>query len=106
MKILIADDAKDVVELLKTSLEKDGHTVVTAFEGDVRHELIQKEPFDFAFLDHDMPEVTGLDIIKYVKKNNIPMKTIMITGHDKTDWSFADAAGAEAYLSRDRKRLK
>ncbi|AZZ36757.1 response regulator [Bdellovibrio sp. qaytius] len=59
-KILIIEDDSDIAFVLKTMIELDGYTAVTAGNGQIALDLIQSEgPFQLIFLDMQMPIMNG-----------------------------------------------
>jgi CheY-like chemotaxis protein len=72
MKVLVAEDDRDMCELYKIALESKGHQVVISYDGQecvnmYRHALKedqQKEPFDVVVLDYRMPKIDGLEAAK------------------------------------------
>ncbi len=100
MRILIADDEKDFVEMLKERLKLGGHLVDVAYNGKEALDLIKLKTYDVAFLDHNMPEMTGLELIKYIKTNNLAAKTVMVTSYPAIDEFFAKNTGADEYLTK------
>ncbi|MFC2061688.1 response regulator [Elusimicrobiota bacterium] len=99
-KILIADDEIYFIESLRKALESSGNAVDFAFNGKEALDLIKKNDYDILFLDHNMPELTGLEIIKYVKANNIRAKTVMFTGYPQMSEFFAKSVGADEYITK------
>ena len=99
-RILIADDEERVVKSIRSFLEKRGVYVNFAFDGKQALDLIKKNVYDIAFLDHNMPELTGLELIKFIKQNKPKMKTIMISGYPGMREFFAKAVGADEYLTK------
>jgi two-component system, OmpR family, alkaline phosphatase synthesis response regulator PhoP len=67
--ILIVDDEKDIVDLVKYNLQKEGFTVLTAQNGTQALEQAKKLP-DLIILDIMMPERNGFDVIKEIKVNS------------------------------------
>ncbi len=100
MKILIADDEKETAELIKKWLIRQGYDADLAFDGREALELIKLNDYDLAFLDHNMPELTGLELIKYLKENNPNTKTVMITGYPAIDGPVVKYLGADEYLTK------
>jgi len=100
MRILIADDEKDIIEFLQDFLEKRGHFVDTALDGGIASDLIKENSYDLVFLDHNMPELTGLELAKLVKKNNPKTKTVMVTGYPSMKDFFAKSVGIDEYISK------
>lgn len=100
MKILIADDEKDIVGLLKDRVVIKGHLADTAHDGKEALKLIKSGSYDLIFLDHKMPELTGLELLKYIRQNNLPLKVAMITGYEDVNEFFMKKMGADEYLSK------
>lgn len=98
MIILVADDEKSITDLLRVFLEKKGHLVDVVSNGQKALELIKEKNFDIAFLDENMPEATGLEIVKYIKKNNLKIKSVILTGYPCIDEKFSKTLGANEYL--------
>ena len=63
-KILVVDDEKDVVELLKFLLEKDGHQISTAYNGREALESVAKAKPDLILLDWSLPVLDGLAVTR------------------------------------------
>lgn len=99
-KILVADDEKEFVKMMKDFLTKRGQVVDVAYDGKEAQDLIKKNNYDVIFLDHNMPELTGLELIKHIKQNNLKSKIIMITGYPEMEEFFAKAIGADGYLEK------
>lgn len=109
-KILVVDDEKDVVELLKFLLEKDGYAVVTAYNG--REALVAaKESIpDLILLDVMMPEMDGYTVQTQLLDDpatrNIPI--IILTAKGQLRDVFAMSANVRAYIEKpfDPKTLR
>jgi len=100
MIILVADDEKEIVELLKERFTAKGHSVNTAYNGKAALELIKSNSYDLIFLDHNMPGLTGLELLRYVKQNNLKPKVAIITGYEEIDEFFMKGMGADEYLTK------
>lgn len=103
MKILIADNEKEFINLLKERLTAKGHLVDAACDGETALELIKADHYDILFLDHNMPGLTGLEIAKYVKENGIESKTVIVTGYEEMSDAFAKAIAADEYITKPAK---
>ncbi len=66
--ILVVDDEKDIVDLLKYNLQKEGYTVSTAFNGREALQKTQEQP-NLVLLDVMMPELDGWEVVKEIRKN-------------------------------------
>ncbi len=85
--ILVIDDNKDIVDLYKTILESSGHVCITANGGKAGIEQLQSKSFDLTILDLAMPEVSGIDVLEYVKKDPElkSAKIIIVTASSPTE---------------------
>ena len=100
MNILIADDSREITSLMKTFLEKKGHEADVAEDGKQALEMVKTNKYDLAFFDHNMPEMTGMELVKFIKQNNIKTKTVILSGYSGMGDSFAKIIGADDYLSK------
>ena len=67
-KILIAEDDKDIVELLKLYLESNGFDVTCAYDGASALEIFKDNVFDLIIADLMMPKLNGYELIKELRK--------------------------------------
>lgn len=100
MHILIADDEDEMRHFLKEFLTGHGHSVDGAADGKKALELLQQNTYDLAFLDHDMPEMTGLELAKYIKKNHLKIKVVLISGYPLLKDFFVKAMGTDSFLTK------
>ncbi len=101
--ILIVDDDTLSRRLIRMVLEYDGHDCLEADDGTTALSLIYQQPVDVMILDHIMPTVTGLEVLRALHQSAQPVKpaTIMITGLPES--SIRDQArhfGVLAILSK------
>ncbi|MCJ7579788.1 MAG: sigma-54 dependent transcriptional regulator [Candidatus Aminicenantes bacterium] len=78
-KILVIDDEKSILDLLSVVFTKEGYLVNTAMSAVKAFELIEKEDFALIITDIKLPEKSGLDILKFVKKKKPEIPVVMIT---------------------------
>ena len=102
-KILIVDDDKGIRGLLKTMVDKLGHTTMLAENGISALEQMEADPPDLVLLDINMPEMDGNVILNCMKANEklclIPV--IMATGVDTEESMIQNIEkGADAYLTK------
>lgn len=99
-KILVVDDEKDIVEMLKYNLQKEGYKVITAYNGKEALERAQQLP-DLILLDVMMPVMDGLQTLKTLKQKketeSIPVLFLTAKGAE-TDEIVGLEIGAEDYI--------
>lgn len=100
MNILIIDDEQDIGEILRRVLMDEGHLVELAFDGRKGLDLIQAHSYDLIFLDINMPEMTGLELVKYIKKGRSKTKVVIISGYDVMEEFLAQSIGADDYIKK------
>lgn len=82
LRILIVDDEPNSTSLMKKVLEKKGYSADTENISSKAKELIESGEYDLVISDLQMPEVSGLDLLK-VKPDNCHF--IMVTGYGSVD---------------------
>ena len=100
MRILIADDERGFVETLKERICNIGVDIDVAYDGAEAIRLLKSNGYDAVFIDHNMPEMTGLEVIKYIRSNGITSKVAMITAYEEMDGFLAKHVGADEYLTK------
>jgi len=101
MKILIADDEKNMRWILGKNLMEENFTVVEASDGEEAFNLFLDEEPDMVILDYRMPKVDGMEVLKRIKTINSKLPVIMITAHGSTDAAVeAMKLGAVDYVSK------
>ena len=97
-KILVADDDKNICELLRLYLEKEGYTVVLANDGEEALAKFTAENPDILLLDVMMPKLDGWQVCREIrKKSEAPI--IMVTAKGETfDKVLGLELGADDYV--------
>jgi len=102
-KILVVDDEKDIVDILKYSLEKEQEfTVFTAYNGKEALEQMENQP-DLVLLDIMMPETNGFEVCKQLKQNPATSKipVIFLTAKEnEIDEILGLELGADDYIHK------
>jgi len=99
-KILIVDDEEIIAKSLKEYLENRDFIVYIADKGDYAIDLIKKESPDLIILDLLLKgRLTGLDVLKEIKKNLSNPKVIVLTGSTATEKEIKDL-GVSYYLNK------
>ncbi len=102
-KILVADDIKQNVKLLRVILTASGFDVVEAYDGEEALEKAKSENPDLILLDIMMPKLTGYEVCQKLRANgttkSIPI--VMITAlHEMDDRIKGIEAGADDFISK------
>lgn len=79
--ILFVDDDQQILEIVSTYLSRFGYQVDTVNNGMVAIDKIQEKDYAVVFTDLIMPEISGLDLLKAVKKSNPSTEIIIVTGY-------------------------
>jgi phosphate regulon transcriptional regulator PhoB len=101
--ILVIDDEKDLIELVRYNLEKDGFDVIAATDGQSGLEVVKKHRPDLVVLDLMMPGMDGLQICKQLRSDprtgRIPV--IMLTAKaTEADRIVGLELGADDYITK------
>lgn len=98
--ILVVDDEKPIVDILKFNLEKEGFNVITAYDGETGLMLANEKNPDLILLDIMLPKMDGFDVCKKVReKSNVPI--IMITAREEeVDKVLGLELGADDYITK------
>jgi len=100
MKILIADDEVEATEVLVKYLKKRAAVVDSVADGEDALRLIKKQEYDLIISDINMPGLTGLEILRYVKDNHLKAKVVLLTGYPCVDSNLAKTLRADEYLEK------
>ncbi len=85
-RILIVDDEKDMLHLLKRSLEPELNcTVQTATSGESAWEMLSHQPFDLVLADIRMPGISGMELLKRIRKDYPALTVLMMTAYGCID---------------------
>ena len=101
-RILVVDDDKDVIELVRFLLEQDGHQVLEAYDGVEGVEVAQKELPDLIILDIMMPERDGFTANTHLLDNEatrgIPIMVLTAKGQMRD--LFESAPNVRCYMEK------
>ncbi len=102
-RILVADDDKEVVRLMRAYLEQAGYEVLVAYDGETAVHILRREKPDLALLDLMMPGKDGWEITRLMRSDanlaHIPI--IMLTARvEDTDKIVGLEMGADDYVTK------
>ena len=83
LHILLADDETEIASLVASVLERSGHSVDAAEDGQAALDLLKQNPggYDLVITDSNMPVVSGIQLIKHLRETNYPGKIILLSGY-------------------------
>ena len=102
-RILIIEDDKDIVELVRYNLEKEGFQVSGAYDGLTGLAQVKKSPPDVLVLDLMLPRLPGLEICKEIRRdqslNRLPILMLTARG-EEADRVLGLELGADDYVTK------
>ena len=100
-RILVVDDEESIREFLEIMLKKENYEVTTAEDGLRAKEILTKKSFDMVISDMQMPNMTGIELLKYVKESYPDVVFMMITAFGTTETAVdAMKMGAYDYVTK------
>ena len=102
-RVLIIEDDKDIVELVRYNLEKDGFQVMATGDGSTGLAQLRKSPPDLLVLDLMLPKLSGLEICKEARRdtalNRLPILMLTARG-EEPDRIVGLELGADDYVTK------
>ncbi|HMD14887.1 MAG TPA: response regulator [Bacteroidota bacterium] len=100
-RILLVDDDDAFRFVVKKMLGDEGFSITPAEDGSEAIEKLQKEQFDLVLLDIFMPNVSGFEVLKFVREQSIKTKVIMVTGYSDLKLAVeAKTLGASDFIAK------
>lgn len=100
-RILVVDDEESIREFLEIMLKKEGYEVTTAEDGQKAKDVLLKKSFDMVISDLQMPNVTGIELLKHVKDSYPETVFMLITAFGTTETAVeAMKMGAYDYVTK------
>jgi putative two-component system response regulator len=82
VKVLIVDDEEPVIKLLERLLEREGYSCRSAANVKAARKFLEKENFDLALCDVNMPGESGLELARFILGRKENTAVLMVTGVD------------------------
>ena len=99
LKILIVEDEEAISDLIRMHLTRAGYTCEQAFDGKEGADKICSNHYDLVLLDIMLPEISGYELLDYVKMNDTPVIFITAMG-ELSDKVKGLRAGADDYITK------
>ena len=100
-RVLVVDDEESIREFLEIMLRKEGYEVTCAEDGQKALDLIKKKSIDLVISDLQMPNMTGIELLRHVRDQYPEMLFMMITAFGTTETAVeAMKLGAYDYITK------
>jgi two-component system, OmpR family, response regulator MprA len=101
MRLLVVEDERRMLDLLRRGLTEEGHVVVCASDGCEGLLKLRDEHFDLVILDIMMPKLDGYEVAQLMRSENNPTPVLMLTAKDTvSDIVHGLDVGADDYLTK------
>ena len=101
IRVLIIEDESLIRWSLRQKFEEREYHVTEAENGSTALEALEREVFDLILLDHRLPDMTGLDILRTLRENDHDVLVIMITAYSSIEDAVeAIKLGAYDYIAK------
>lgn len=101
MRLLLAEDEKDLSRALTAILERSNYSVDTVYDGEEALAYLCSNNYDGAILDIMMPKLDGLSVLKEIRKQKNPIPVLLLTARSEIDDKVEGLdAGANDYLTK------
>ena len=99
--VLIVEDERPIVEILKFNLKREGYETLEALDGETGLELARTGDPDLILLDVMLPKMNGFDICRTLRDEGRAVPIIMLTAREEeNDKVFGLEAGADDYITK------
>lgn len=99
-RILVVDDEENIVEILRSNLEREGYDVIAAFDGNTAVDLALAESPDLVLLDCMLPGIDGFDVCRQIR-NELTVPILMLTAKsEEIDKVLGLELGADDYITK------
>ena len=101
IRVLLADDDKNLRRVLKSELSEGGFVVDEAKSAPETMALLEEEEYDVLILDLNMPGVSGMEVLRKIKDLETPVEVVVLTAHATVSTAVeAMKLGAYDYLTK------
>lgn len=99
MKILVVEDDESIANLIRINLKAEGYKCVCALDGKTGADYIENDYFDLILLDIMLPEISGYELLEYIKPIGTPV--IFLTAKNEIDDRIRGLKlGADDYITK------
>lgn len=99
--VLIVEDERAIVEILKFNLQKEGYATLEALDGDAGLELGRRPEVDLILLDVMLPKRSGFDVCSSLRAQGVAVPILMLTAREEeNDKVLGLESGADDYITK------
>jgi two-component system KDP operon response regulator KdpE len=99
-RILVVDDEAAIRKVVRDALEKAGHEVDTAIDGEEAVAFLEGREFDLIVTDLNMPRLDGLELVRVVRRTStVPVLVLTVRQEEREKVRLLDA-GADDYVTK------
>ena len=99
--VLIVEDEKSIVDILRFNLEKEGYAVLTAYDGESGLEQAISGGADLILLDVMLPKMNGFDVCRRLREGGSSVPVIILTAREEeADKVLGLEIGADDYITK------
>ncbi len=101
MQVLVVEDEPRMADLLRRTLQEEGHHVIVASDGREGFEIARCSPFDVIILDVMLPGMDGVTVARQLRESRVQTPLLMLTARDTpSDIVKGLDCGADDYLTK------
>src|SRR5580658_4492216 len=101
MNLLVVEDERRMLELLRRGLSEEGHTVFCAVDGSEGLQMVRDHDFDVVILDVMLPKMDGFELARSIRVENNRTPVLMLTARDSVpDIVHGLDLGADDYMTK------
>jgi len=101
MKILVVDDEKSILNLIRMNLELEGYKIITSMSGLEALQKIRQAAPDFIILDIMLPDISGYNVLRKLRRSGCCVPVILLTAKDQlNDKLLGLQFGADDYMTK------
>lgn len=101
MRLLFAEDDRDISKAVQTLLERSGYSVDAVYNGQDALDYIEQADYDGVILDWMMPKKTGIEVLAWMRGKGISTPVLMLTARDAIEDRVEGLdTGADDYLPK------
>ena len=99
--VLIVEDEKSIVDIVKFNLEKEGYAALTAYDGEAGLEAARNGNPDLILLDVMLPKMNGFDLCRILRDEGSSVPVIILTAREgESDKVLGLEIGADDYITK------